>query len=63
METTIEVLTKDLQEMQKERETTRELLVMYNGTIQYLTEKIKSLAPKPDSETDKNPNASKKDKE
>lgn len=42
----IEELSKDLQELQQEREKTREELLMYNGAIQYVERKINEISAK-----------------
>lgn len=46
MKSTLEVLTEDLQQMQKEREQAVQTVQMYNGAIQYLEQKISELSPK-----------------
>ncbi|MBI9055494.1 MAG: hypothetical protein JEY96_16850 [Bacteroidales bacterium] len=46
MKTTLEVLTEDLQSMQKEREEAIVTVQMYNGAVQYLETKIQELTPK-----------------
>lgn len=46
MDSTLEILSKDLQELQKEREETIVQVQMYNGAIQYVERKIQELTPK-----------------
>jgi hypothetical protein len=46
MDSTLEILTKDLQELQQERIQAIETVQMYNGAIQYVERKIQELTPK-----------------
>lgn len=53
MKSTIEVLTEDLQQMQKECEQAIQTVQMYNGAIQYLGKKIEELAIEKETEKSK----------